>query len=93
MVLACRVPMHIAVGTASTLIAATALMGFIGHAARGDFHPALALPLALAAVLGGIVGSKFALRSRPKSLKTIFACTNWLAAFLMIFNAILTKGP
>jgi uncharacterized membrane protein YfcA len=93
MVLACGVSMHVAVGTASTLIAATALMGFIGHAARGDFRPALAVPLALVAVLGGIVGSKFALRSRPKSLKTIFACTNWLAALLMVLNAILTKGP
>jgi len=39
MVLACGVPMHTAVGTASTLIAATAFMGFTGHAVQGDFNP------------------------------------------------------
>ena len=39
MVLTCGIPMHTAVGTASTLIAATALMGFTGHAVQGDFNP------------------------------------------------------
>jgi uncharacterized membrane protein YfcA len=39
MVLACGVPMHKAIGTASTLIAATAFMGFAGHAVQGDFNP------------------------------------------------------
>ena len=45
MVLACGVSMHTAVGTASTLIAATALMGFTGHALQGDFNPSWAVPL------------------------------------------------
>ncbi|MBC7076679.1 MAG: sulfite exporter TauE/SafE family protein, partial [Syntrophomonadaceae bacterium] len=44
MVLACGVPMHTAVGTASTLIAATAFMGFTGHAVQGDFNPSWAVP-------------------------------------------------
>ena len=92
MVLACGVSMHVAVGTASTLIAATALMGFAGHAIQGDFNPALAVPLAFIAVIGGIIGSKFALKSRPKQLKRLFSYTNWLAALLMIFNALFTKG-
>jgi uncharacterized membrane protein YfcA len=38
MALACRVPMHTAVGTASVLIATSALMGFTGHAVQGDFY-------------------------------------------------------
>lgn len=92
MVLACGVPMRTAVGTAATLIAATALMGFTGHAARGDFDPARAVPLAVVAVAGGILGSRLSLKSRPSNLKKIFAYTNWIAALFMLYNALHTEG-
>jgi uncharacterized membrane protein YfcA len=92
MVLACGVPMHIAVGTASALIAATAFMGFIGHAVQGDFNPSWAIPLAVITVVGGILGGKFALKTKPKNLKTLFAYTNWLAALFMIVNALHTQA-
>jgi uncharacterized membrane protein YfcA len=90
MVLACGVPMHTAVGTASTLIAATSLMGFSGHAIRGDFNPSWAIPLALITVFGGIIGGKFAMKTKPKHLKELFACTNWAAAIFMVINAFRT---
>ena len=92
MVLACGLPMHTAVGTASTLIAATAFMGFIGHAIQGDFNPQYAIPLAFVTIIGGIIGGKFSLKSKPKNLKKLFAYTNWMAALFMIFNAFHTKG-
>lgn len=92
MVLACGVSMHTAVGTASTLIAATAFMGFTGHAIQGDFSPHFAVPLAFVTVLGGIIGGKIALKSKPKDLKKLFAYTNWVAALFMIFNAFHAKG-
>ena len=92
MVLACGVPMHTAVGTASTLIAATALMGFAGHAVQGDFNPLWAIPLAFITIIGGVIGGKFALKTQPKHLKKLFAYTNWLAALFMIINALHTKG-
>lgn len=87
MVIACGIPMHTAVGTASTLIAATAFMGFFGHAVQGDFNPAWAISLAVITIAGGIIGSKFALKTKPKSLKKLFAYTNWLAAVFMVINA------
>ncbi len=90
MVLACRVPVRIAVGTASTLIGATALMGFTGHALRGDFHPAWAVPLAAVTVVGGALGGRFALKSRPKHLKLLFAVTTLIAAGIMLANALRT---
>lgn len=92
MVLACGLPMHTAVGTASTLIAATAFMGFIGHAFHGDFNPHYAIPLAFVTIIGGIIGGKFSLKSKPRNLKKLFAYTNWIAALFMIFNAFHTKG-
>ena len=88
MVLACGIPMHMAVGTASTLIAATAIMGFFGHAVQGDFDPAWAVPLAFITIAGGAIGGKFALKTKPRYLKKLFAYTNWLAAIFMVVNAI-----
>ena len=87
MVLACGVPMHTAVGTASTLIAATALMGFTGHLVQGDFNPSWAVPLGIVTIVGGILGGKIALQTKPKNLKKLFAYTNWLAASFMVMNA------
>jgi uncharacterized membrane protein YfcA len=92
MVLACGVPMHTAVGTASTLIAATAFMGFTGHAIQGDFNTSWAIPLAIITVIGGLLGGKLSLKTKPKYLKKLFAFTNWLAALFMIINALHTKG-
>ncbi|MCG6891991.1 MAG: sulfite exporter TauE/SafE family protein [Desulfobacteraceae bacterium] len=91
MVLACGVSMHTAVGTASTLIATTAVMGFAGHAIQGDFNPSWAVPLAAITIIGGILGGKFALKTKPKHLKKLFAYTNWLAAVFMVINALHTS--
>ncbi len=92
MVLACGIPMYTAVGTASALIAVTAFMGFMGHAIHGDFNPHYAISLAFVTIIGGIIGGKFSLKSKPKNLKKLFAYTNWIAALFMIFNAFHTKG-
>jgi uncharacterized membrane protein YfcA len=91
MVLACGVPMHTAVGTASALIAATAFMGFLGHAVQGDFNAAWAVPLALLTIIGGMLGGRFSLKTRPRNLKQLFAYTNWFAALLMAMNAFYGK--
>ena len=90
MVLACGLPMRLAVGTASTMVAATALMGFVGHAINGEFAPEFGLPLAVAAILGGMVGGKFAVKTRPAILKKIFAFTTLAAAGFMLVNALVS---
>lgn len=88
MVMLCGIPMEIAVGTSSAMVAVTALMGFIGHNINGGFNSTLAIPLAIIAVIGGIIGSKFALKSKPKNLKQIFAFTNLAAGIMMLINII-----
>jgi len=72
MVLACNVPMRVAIGTSSAMVALTALMGFIGHAIRGEFNPSLALPLVFAAVAGGLLGARISIETKPEKLKLIF---------------------
>ena len=91
LVLSCAVPMHIAVGTASAVITATSLMGFIGHTLQGDFNPGWGLPLALVAVMGGTLGGRFSLKTKPANLKRLFAYTNWAAALFMLYNALHTQ--
>ena len=90
MVLACRLPMRIAVGTASTMVAATALMGFLGHASHGDFKPSWAISLAAAAIVGGIIGGKIVIKTKPRILKQLFALTTLAAAIIMAINAVLS---
>ena len=91
MVLLCGVPMRVAVGTSSAMVAATALMGFLGHTASGHFNPQWAVPIASIAVIGGLLGGKFALRTKPQKLKKLFAYTTLAAAAFMVFNALASK--
>ena len=88
MVLACGVPMEIAIGTSSAMVAVTAFMGLLGHSLSGDFNPQIVLPLAAVAVIGGLLGSKFALKRKPKNLKKIFAIINLAGALIMIVSLI-----
>lgn len=91
MVMLCGIPMEIAVGTSSAMVAVTALMGFLGHSFNGHFNIGLAIPLTIVAIIGGIIGGKFALKSKPKNLKKIFAVTNLAAGITMIIS-IIFKG-
>ncbi len=88
MVVGCGVPMRTAVGTATAMLAATALTGFAGNAIHGGFDPVLALPSGAVAVLGGLIGSKIALKTKPKSLKTISGILTIVAAIFMLTNAL-----
>jgi len=92
MVLACGVPMRVAVGTSAAMVAATAFMGFLGHSAAGDLDAAWALPLCAAAVIGGLLGGTASLKTRPAKLKKIFAFTTLAAALFMALNAWFSNG-
>ena len=92
MVLACGVPMRVAVGTSSAMVAATALMGLLGHSAAGDLNAAWALPLGIVAIIGGLLGGRFSLKTLPENLKKIFAYTTLGAALFMAINAWLSIG-
>lgn len=89
MVMLCGIPMEIAVGTSSAMVAVTALMGLLGHSFNGNLDLSFALPLTAIAIVGGIIGGKFALKSKPKNLKKIFALTNLAAGITMIISIIL----
>ncbi len=88
MVLACGVPMKIAVGTSSAMVATTALMGFLGHTISGNFNYMWAIPLVVVALMGGLLGGKLSIKTKPEKLKKIFAYTTLAAALFMICNVL-----
>jgi len=90
MVLACGVPMRVAVGTSSAMVAATSLMGLMGHSAAGDFNASWAIPMSIAAIIGGLLGGAFSLKIKPGHLKRLFAYTTLAAALFMMANAALS---
>ncbi len=91
MVLACGVPMKIAVGTSSTMIGLTALTGFLGHTAQQGFNLNFVIPLAVVAAAGAIIGARILFKVKPENLKKIFAYTTLGAAIFMFINAFLSK--
>jgi uncharacterized protein len=88
MVVGCGVPMRTAVGTATAMLAATALTGFAGNALHGGFDPGLAVPCGAVAIVGGLIGGKVALKTKPKRLKTISGILTLVAAALMLSKTL-----
>jgi uncharacterized membrane protein YfcA len=86
LVLACGVPMKNAVGTASSLVAASALSGLIGHAVSGHFDYRIAIPLAIGGTVGGLIGGRIAIQSKPTLLKILFSVTTLIAALILAYK-------
>jgi uncharacterized membrane protein YfcA len=89
MVLLCGVPMRIAVGTSSAMVAATALMGFSGHFLKGHFVCQNSLYIVIAALFGGLIGGKLAVNTKSSLLKKIFGVTTILASLIMFLKMFL----
>ncbi|GAB4278640.1 MAG: sulfite exporter TauE/SafE family protein [Deferrisomatales bacterium] len=73
MVLACRIPVRVAVGSSSLMVGLTALTGLLGHGAAGHLDPSLVLPLAAAGFVGAQIGSRVSLSVDKRHLKQAFA--------------------
>ncbi len=87
MILVLRVPVHVAVGTSTTLVLITASSGFLGHLSSGHFDYRMALPLAVAGLVGGILGARLTFKLKANRIKLLFAVTSLIAAILMLVSA------
>jgi uncharacterized protein len=88
MLLAMNIPMHIAVVVSTMLVAISAGAGFLGHLGAGVFDISLAGPLAVGGIIGGVIGARITLRTKPAKLKYLFAGTQLLAAVSIIIRTI-----
>jgi uncharacterized membrane protein YfcA len=68
-------PLHKAIGTSTLIMAITALSSTIGYATRGNIDFVLGSLLSVGAVLGGILGSRYANTINEKTLqKSVGIC-------------------
>jgi uncharacterized membrane protein YfcA len=88
MVLLCGVPMDIAIATSTIMVALTAFSGLIGHAMQGNVDWRTGLTLALAAVIGGLIGSRISLKTDKTKLKRVFGFIVLLIALQIIYKLI-----
>jgi len=89
MVLMCGVPMDIAVATSTVMVAVTAASGLAGHAIHGEVQWQTAIVLAVAAVAGGLLGSKISIAADKLRLKRLFGIVVLLLAFRLVIQLIL----
>jgi len=88
MVLLCGVPMDIAVATSTVMVALTAGSGVIGHAMQSNVDWHTGLTLALAAIIGGLIGSRISLKTDKTKLKRVFGFIILLIALQIIYKLI-----
>jgi uncharacterized membrane protein YfcA len=86
MVLLCGVPMDIAVATSTVMVAVTALSGLAGHAMSSQVSWHIGLLLAVAAVFGGLLGSRVSLKTDKTVLKRWFGVVVWLVAIRLFIQ-------
>lgn len=88
MVLLCGVPMDIAIATSTVMVGLTAFSGLLGHALQGNVDWQTGLTLALAAVIGGLIGSRISLKTDKSKLKRVFGFIVLLIALQIIYKLI-----
>ncbi len=91
MTLLLGIPMDIAVATSTFMIGITSFFGLMGHVVHGNLEWKIALPLALAVVIGGNIGARIAVRTSREKLKHIFGWFLLLVSLSMFWRAFVTK--
>lgn len=64
-------PLHKAIGTSTLIMAITALSSTVGYGVRGNIDFALGSLLSVGAVVGGIIGSRYANKVNEKTLQKV----------------------
>jgi len=73
LVLLCGVPMHTAVATSTVMVVFTALGGLAGHVTQETVNWLVLIPLAIAVILGGQLGSRLVKKVEGATLRLVFA--------------------
>lgn len=85
-------PLHKAIGTSTMIMAITALSSTIGYASRGNIDLVIGSFIAAGAVIGGIVGSKFANNMIEKTLQKVvgifFMAMGVIMAAIVIIKSV-----
>ena len=92
MILWFSVPAKIAIATSSLMVSFTALTGLGGHLIHTRIDWTLAIILAVAAFIGGHLGSRFSMKLPESKVKTVVGFVFIAVAVLMAVQTIVTGG-
>lgn len=83
-----RLPIRIATGTSLAIVASNSVFGFISHFQHSTIDLPLTALFAGIAIIGGILGSRFANRLPQKTLRRCFASLITFVALLIIWQQL-----
>ncbi|MDE2028592.1 MAG: sulfite exporter TauE/SafE family protein [Candidatus Omnitrophica bacterium] len=83
-----KIPFKVSTTTSNFMIGVTAAASAGIYLNRGYIDPGLAMPVMLGVLIGASTGSHFLMKSKTKSLRTLFGTVILVLAVEMIFNGI-----
>jgi len=83
-----KIPFKVSTSTSNFMIGVTAAASAGIYLNRGYIDPVLSMPVMVGVLMGSLIGAKFLIRSRTKSIRIIFAIVVTILAFEMIYNGL-----
>jgi len=83
-----KIPFKVSTSTSNFMIGVTAAASAGIYLNRGYIDPVLSMPVMVGVLIGSLIGAKFLIRSRTKSIRLIFAIVITILAFEMIYNGL-----
>jgi uncharacterized membrane protein YfcA len=84
---AMRIPFKVSTTTSNFMIGVTAAASAGIYLSRGYIDPALAMPVMLGVLAGSLVGTRFLVAARTRSLRFVFAGVILILAVEMLYNS------
>jgi len=88
---AMQIPFKVSTATSNFMIGVTAAASAGVYLSRGYINPAVAMPVTIGVLVGSLLGARFLVNARVKSVRVIFAIVIALLAAEMIFNGLTGK--
>jgi hypothetical protein len=85
---AMQIPFKISTATSNFMIGVTAAASAGVYLSRGYINPAVAMPVTIGVLLGSLLGARFLVKARVRSVRIIFAIVIALLGAEMIFNGL-----
>ena len=86
-----KIPFKVSTATSNFMIGVTAAASAGIYLHRGYIDPAISMPVILGALGGSVLGARYMVKARIKSLRYIFSAIIFLLAAEMIYNGITHK--
>jgi uncharacterized protein len=88
---AMQIPFKVSTATSNFMIGVTAAASAGVYLSRGYINPAVAMPVTIGVLVGSLLGARFLVKARVKSVRIIFAIVVALLGAEMIFNGLTGK--